>query len=86
MLLHVLIFAWIKKKITLSIEVQFIYLFVIVFFVFSFFVFSLGPDPRHMEIPRLGIGSVTAASLCHSNVESEPHLQLTPQLTATPNP
>ena len=27
-----------------------------------------------------------AASLCHSNVESEPHLQPTPRLTATLDP
>ena len=44
-----------------------------------------------MEIPRLGvrgqIGAV-AAGLCqsHSNGGSEPHLQPTPQVTATLDP
>ena len=25
------------------------------FFLFSFFFFFLGPHPRHMEVPRLGV-------------------------------
>ena len=40
---------------------------------FFFFLYFLGPHPRHMEVPRLG-------------VESELQLQPTPQLTATPDP
>jgi len=35
-----------------------------------------------------GLTGAAAAGLCqsHSNARSEPHLQPTPQLTATPNP
>ena len=53
-----------------------------------FFFFFLGPNPQHMEVPRLGIKSATAAGLCHSQscVGSDPHLQPTPQPTATQNP
>ena len=53
------------------------------------FFFFLWPHLQYMEVPRLGVklGDV-AASLhhSHSNVGSEPHLQPTPQLTATPDP
>ena len=35
-----------------------------------------------MEVPRLGV----ELELYHSNVGSEPHLQPTPQLSATPDP
>ena len=45
----------------------------------------LGLHLWHMEVPRLGVES---ASLRHShgNAGLEPHLQPTPQLTATPDP
>ena len=41
-----------------------------------------------MEVPRLGRGptGAAAASLYHGNAGSKPHLQPTPQLTATPDP
>ena len=41
-----------------------------------FFPFSLGPHLWHMEVPRLGVKSASAASLSHShnNAESEPYL------------
>ena len=57
-------------------------------FEFLFFLF-LGPHLWHVEVPRLGVESeATAASLrhSHSNIESEPHLQPTPQLMATLDP
>ena len=57
------------------------------FCVFFFFPGFLGPHLRHMEVPRLGVESRdAAASLCHSHVRHEPHLWLTPQLTATQDP
>ena len=48
------------------------------------FFFFLGPQVRHMGLPRLGAEiRATAASLCHSNSKagSELHLQPSPQLT-----
>ena len=58
-------------------------------FLFLFFFFFLGLQLQHMEVPRLG-GQIKAkaAGLQHSrsNVGSEPPLQPTPQLTATPDP
>ena len=56
------------------------------FFFFSCFV---GPHPRHMEVPRLGVKTgATAAGLhhSHSNVGSKLRLQPTPQLMATLDP
>ena len=58
---------------------------------FSFFVFLpfLGPFPWHIEVPRLGgLSTAVAAGLHHSdsNVGSEPRLQPTSQLMATPDP
>ena len=44
---------------------------------------------QHMEVPRLGVEiGAGAAGLyhSHSNAQSEPHLQFTPQLMATPDP
>ena len=54
---------------TYSIFHVFIYMVLCLFVCFCF----LGPHPRHMEVPRLG-------------VKSEPHLRPTPQLKATPDP
>ena len=50
-----------------------------------FFLVILGPHLQHMEVPRPGIESATAADLyqSHSNATSEPHLQPAPQLKAT---
>jgi len=37
---------------------SFLFFFSFSFFLFFFFfVFSLGPHPRHMEVPRLGVES-----------------------------
>ena len=60
----------------------------VVVVVFCLFV-VLGPNPQHVEVPRLGVTSeATAASLhhSHSNARSEPRLRPTPQLMATPDP
>ena len=51
-------------------------------FFFFFFFFFL----QHMEIPRLIRAAVAGLRHSHSNARSEPHLQSTPQLTATPGP
>ena len=51
-------------------------------------LFFLGPHLWHMEVPRLGgrTGIVAAGPHhSHSNARSEPCLQPTPQLTATPD-
>ena len=55
-----------------SIEMKALLTFSFLSFFFFFFVF-LGLHPGHVEVPRLG-------------VESEPHLQTTPQPMATLNP
>ena len=57
-----------------------------VFVVLGFFVF-LGLQVQHMEVPRLGAKSATAASLhhSHSNVGSELDCNLQPQIMA-PDP
>ena len=58
-------------------------------FFFFFFVF-LGPDPWHMEVPKLGIVSelhlLAYATAAHSNAICELRLQPTPQLRALPVP
>ena len=54
---------------------------------FFFFVF-LELHPRHMEVHRVVVESVTAAALCHShsNSGSKPNLRPIPQLMGTLNP
>ena len=55
---------------------------------FLFFCF-LGPHPRQMEVPKLGVKlELQAASLhhSHSNIRSKLRLWPTPQLMATPDP
>ena len=47
------------------------YMFSLLFF---FFFDFLGPHMWHMEVPRLGVESAVAASLCRSNVGLELHL------------
>ena len=61
-----------------------IYTYTQVYFFFCF----LGPHLRHMEVPRLGVEleRQLLAYAMHSKVGSEPHLQPTPQLMATPDP
>ena len=53
-----------------------------------FFFFFLGPHLWYMKITRLGVKSVTVASLHHSHSDSgsEPHLQSTLQLMAVLDP
>ena len=48
----------------------------------------LEPHPWHMDVPRLGVESATAASLhhSHSNARSMLFLRPTPQFTAMLNP
>ena len=65
-------------------------LFILFYFVFLLFLWAA---PRHMEVPRLGVESelqppaYTRATAMRdpSHVGSEPRLQPTPQLTATPD-
>ena len=53
---------------------------------FFFFPFSRATPERIMEVPRL-IGAVAAGlRQSHSNTGFQPSLQLTPQLTAMPDP
>ena len=64
-------------------ELSFIYLFIYCLFPF------LGPLLLHMEVPRPRgqIGAIAAGlRQSHSNEGSEPCLQPTPQLRATPDP
>ena len=71
------------------IMVAFIYLFVNIYlFIFVFLPF-LGPLPlAHGSSQARGLIRAVAAGLrqSHRNAGSEPRLQTTPQLTATPNP
>ena len=48
----------------------------------------LGPHPRHVEVPRPGVELELQlpATASHSNAESKPPLQPTPQLMASPDP
>ena len=52
------------------------------------FFFFLGLQMGHVEVPKLGVHSATAAGLCHSHshARSELHLHPTPQLGVTPDP
>ena len=46
----------------------FLYFYCFIFFLsFFFFFFFLGLNPRHMEVPRLGVHLATAADLHHSH-------------------
>ena len=61
----------------------------LVIFPFFFWLHFLGPAPKTYGSSQTGGGiGAAAASLCHSHSSagSELHLQLTPQLTATPDP
>ena len=53
-----------------------------------FFDVFLGLNSGHMEVPRLGVKSATAAGLrhSHSNAGSEKRLQPTAQHMALPDP
>ena len=56
-------------------------------FFFLVFLPFLGPLPEAYEGSQArDRNRAVAASLCHSNAGSEPHLQTTPQLTATLDP
>ena len=59
-----------------------------VFFVFCLFAFSRAAPVAYGGAQARGQIGAVAASLCqiHSNAGSEPRLQPTPQLTATPDP
>ena len=82
---------YVKKK---KAVIKFIYLFLnkshftsfIYLFIFVFLSFRAAPAAYGSSQTRGQIGAV-ASGLCqnHSNVESEPHLQPTAQLTATPD-
>ena len=62
-------------------------MFFIYLFIYLFIYVFLGLHPRHMEIPRLGVGAVaTCLHHYHSNTRFEPHLRPTPQLMATSDP
>ena len=57
-------------------------------FFLLFFAFFLGPHSPHMEVPRLGVESELQllADATAIATGSEPRLQCTPQVTATPDP
>ena len=60
-----------------------------IYFYQVIFFFFLWPHLQHMEVPRLGVESRTAAASLrhsHSNARSEPCLRPTPQLMATLDP
>ena len=58
------------------------------FFFFCLFAFSRASPAAYGGSQARGLIRAVAASLCHShsNAGSEPRLQPTPQLTATPDP
>ena len=62
-------------------------IFYVVFVLFCS-VLPLGPHPQHMEVLRLGVKSELQLLACATATAtpSEPRLQPTPQLTATPDP
>ena len=63
-------------------------LFVFLLLLLLLLLLFLGPLPRHMEVPRLGVESEAVATglrQSHSNAGSEPRLRPTPQLMATPD-
>ena len=56
---------------------------------FFFFLVFLGPQPWHLEVPRLGVEAelqLPAYTTATATTGSQPHLQPTTQLTATPDP
>ena len=57
-------------------------------FIFCLFAISRAAPAAHGDSQTRGIIGATATGLCQSpsNVGSEPRLQPTPQLTATPDP
>ena len=57
-------------------------------FFFCLFAFSWAAPAAYGGSQARGLIGAVAAGLCqsHSNEGSEPHLQLTPQLMATPDP
>ena len=57
-------------------------------FFFCLFAFSRAAPVAYGGSQARGLMGAVATSLCqsHSNTESKPHLQPTPQLTATPDP
>ena len=62
--------------------------FVFLFFLFCLFVFSRAAPVAYGGFQARGpIGAIAAGLYhSHSNIRSEPHLQPTPQLMATPDP
>ena len=63
-------------------------LLITIFFYFCLFAFSRATPVAYGGSQARGLLRVVAAGLhqSHSNSGSEPHLQPTPQLTATPDP
>ena len=64
-----------------------IFIMLFLFFLFSIFLFRASLEAHGGSQARDQV-EATAAGLhhSHSNAGSEPHLQTTPQLTATPDP
>ena len=54
-------------------------------FIYLFILSFLGPHQWHMEVPRIGVESELWPP-AYTKARSEPRLQPTPQLTATPGP
>ena len=66
----------------------FIFIYLFIFLSFCLFVFSRAASVAYGNSQARGLIGTVAASLhqSHSNTGSEPSLQTTPQLTATPDP
>ena len=74
----------ISRKLNVSLKYLFIYLFIY----FCLFAFSRAAPTAYGGSQARGLMGAVAAGLrqSHSNSESEPCLQPTPQLTAMPDP
>ena len=66
----------------------FLFLFILFIYLFGLFAISWAAPAAYGVSQARGLIGAVAASLrqSHSNAGSEPHLQPTPQLTATPDP
>ena len=79
-----------KTKTEIQCEESWVFFLFVLFFCFCFCFWSFqGLHPWHTEVTRLGVESdlcLLAYATVTSMAGSEPHLQLTPQLTAMLDP